>query len=301
MYLFIKVNQFKRDQILNEIKRLSDRQEHRNTILIRHYLLMIIRILDNLQINIKEYLKIQTESSIFRNEIDWNQLKEFKEKHTDPYFKFTLGDLANEIDNIDYLLMNARQSKPNELNNNVKNFIHESDLLKQHIDTILFDTILEKYFKKININDIIKNKHCDIIIGYKKIKFEHEETILKTDLNSINNAETGTEFILEEEITEFCSMNPDLEAAITLEKALKESHISTKIIPDTVIINEEIPLKNNLIVIGGPRTNSFTYKYKKAFQLLHIHMKKIQLEQKSNEPKILNAIFFSDKQKYLLL
>jgi len=44
---------------------------------------------------------------------------------------------------------------------------HELYLLQKHIDSLLFDEIINESFQGIDIGDIIRNTHCDIVIGHK--------------------------------------------------------------------------------------------------------------------------------------
>jgi hypothetical protein len=237
--------EIKRDQMLDEINKISDDQYRRSISLVQGSMISVSQTLDKIK---KVLNESKSQSKISKNDLE-NLTHEANENQQ------LLGDIHYEILHVvDLFKQTASASAKSEVKidenfqdidiEDIKRNTHcetiiknEIYLLQKHIDSLLFNEIIDENFQDIDIEDIIRNTHCDILIGYKS-GYDDDD---------------------------------DYKQADRLKKVLDQRFKST-IIRDNIITDEK-NLKNNLIVLGGPRANRLTNKFSKSFVSPHLHIK----------------------------
>lgn len=246
--------QIKRDQMLNTINKISEDQYRRSISLVEGSLIFISQRLDNIQDDLNE---LKNQNWIPHNRLTQESMKYLKALENEANEnKDSLGNIYFEILNVIRLFKNITDTstsgivKKEEKEKKFAEIENELYLLQEHIDGLLFDEILDENFQDIDIGKIIRKSRCDILIGHK---IGYDE-IKNGVINPANN--------------------PDSVGADRLIKVLdqrKSLHLRSKKITDNII--DEKKLRNNLIVLGGPRANRLTYKFNKSFILPHLHLK----------------------------
>jgi S-layer like family, C-terminal region len=142
-----------------------------------------------------------------------------------------VGELYLEIRTANYYLKQALEDSQNnqllieEWKDKYNRAIHESDIVRDHIDYFLFSPLDYREFENIQFSNVLKSD-CIVVVGSKR---EQKEEVAED---------------LKKNIIKYC------------EKV--KGKVQFDIEKDTQIkLNEEL-LRKNLILIGGPRVNSLT-------------------------------------------
>jgi hypothetical protein len=262
----------KRNEMLYQINKISKSQERSNLAVARGPLIRIGRDIEGLSNKLEEHLR-KVKQNTQKKQYNLNHLKECKER-LKPDFDDKLkkikkraqenhifvGEIYYEILNAIYDFEEAVNSIKDSYNNvelqnsqkiikewedKCDKAIHETEVLRDHIDYFFFLPLDPNEFRNVAFSSISRSN-----------------SIFKSSIIIIIGSKGGEDAKADREQAE------DLEKEITAKFPRLKNQI--KIRNDRQVKLDEELLKNNLIIIGGSRINSITNELSSRFPLQYV-------------------------------